>query len=217
MTVVLQVQALYGGRAAYDFTAFQLAPQIDSVSPSAARIGDEIVITGTKFGSSPGSDDLVRFYDGVIGWVEATDYTAWSDSEIRVKVPRGAQNGIDGVQVVVDGETSNAEPFAIIPTIQSVDTSREYTWGDELEIIGTGFGLSRGSSKVVFHSDTYGDVEAASDSDYVSWDDDRIVVKVPSGTHDGPITVVREANESDPAGPLTILLPPPTIELIDQF
>ena len=217
MTVVLQVQALYGGRAAYDFTAFQLAPEIDSVSPSVAHIGDEIVISGSKFGSSPGGDDLVRFYDGIVGWVEATEYTSWSDTEIRVKVPRGAQNGVDGVQVVVDGETSNAEPFAIIPTIQSVDSNKEYTWGDEVEIIGVGFGLSRGGSTVVFHNDTYGDTVAANDEDFLVWEDDRIVVKVPAGSHDGTITVVREGNESDPAGPLTILLPPPTIELIDQF
>lgn len=107
---------------------------IDNVGPgnNVGKVGDEIVITGTKFGT--GAETIAVSFNGTA----ATDVTRTSASEIHAKVPAGATCGqvkvtIDGVEV-----TSNSAFFVInslsIPATASVvngsqvDITPVYDW-----------------------------------------------------------------------------------------
>ena len=79
--------------------------QITSISPTSAKIGDEIIITGSGFNSTQGTS-FVSFND-----VKATEYQSWSDTEIIVKVPTGAATG--KISVTINGTKSNEVDFTV--------------------------------------------------------------------------------------------------------
>ena len=58
--------------------------------------------------------------------------------------------------------------------------------GDRLTLTGSNFGRTRGSSYVLFTPNIW----PTASSDYVSWFDTRIVVKVPAGVQRGDVKVV---------------------------
>ncbi len=87
----------------------------------------------------------------------------------------------------------------ILPRITSLSpTSVRY--GQVVTISGTGFGADRGTGRVVF----YGGTEPSS-SQYVSWSDTRIQVRVPTGARTGDMQVIT-ATGSDTAR-LTVTSP----------
>ncbi len=90
-------------------------PLITSISPSNASVGETIIISGTNFGSSRGdsavyftanrdsaqnqlSDQNRQTFQGMeSAFISAStfdyDYELWSDTEIHVKIPDGADSG----------------------------------------------------------------------------------------------------------------------------
>ncbi|MCX7736908.1 MAG: SUMF1/EgtB/PvdO family nonheme iron enzyme [Candidatus Kapabacteria bacterium] len=146
------------------------APQIDLVDNNKPRIGDNITITGKRFGSVQGAS-YVQFKD-----TKATEYSLWSDTKITVKVPAGAESG--NMFVVVGNKQSNfinitITPFEGDPQISYLDNSRAQI-GTAIGIYGTNFGDSRGSSYVDFGGQRAWD--------YPQWTNTKIVVKVPEGS-----------------------------------
>jgi hypothetical protein len=65
-----------------------LTPVITSVSPSSGQVGTETTIIGSGFGRLKAADATVTF-----NGKPAVDILAWSDTEIRVRVPAGATTG----------------------------------------------------------------------------------------------------------------------------
>jgi len=82
-----------------------IKPNISSINPSTAAVGEIISITGTNFGTTRGTN-IVSFAD-----INAIDYTSWTDTEIKLKVPGGAISG--KVWLVVNGEKSNELSFTV--------------------------------------------------------------------------------------------------------
>lgn len=90
---------------------------VSSVSPTEARVGDTITVSGENFGVTQGSSTLT------ISGVEATTITAWSDTEITAVIPTGAGSGNVAVNVsgfnstpgvlIVPWETENPDNVAI--------------------------------------------------------------------------------------------------------
>ena len=79
-------------------------PQISTISKYSFSADDQIIITGTNFGTSQKS---VRFYnnrDGII--------LSWTDTQIICKVPNGVQSG--DVFVINDNGTSNGIPYNVV-------------------------------------------------------------------------------------------------------
>ena len=70
------------------------APHISSMSPASANagVGDQVTVTGTDFGSSPGT---VEFASGSsIAWAPvAGAIVSWSSTKVVCVVPRKAQSG----------------------------------------------------------------------------------------------------------------------------
>jgi uncharacterized protein (TIGR02145 family) len=135
--------------------------------------GSEITINGYCFGNEAGSS-IVAFND-----IIASEIISWSATQIIVKVPAGAVSG--KLAVTIDGNKSNEVDYKIVDLyIESISPSSAYV-GDEITISGFGFGSTRGTSVVSFKSKDA--------SEYTSWSDSEIKVKVPKGAKTGKVYV----------------------------
>src|ERR1700676_5005337 len=149
------------------------APQVSAVSPTTARAGDQIVISGSNFGSAQGNGNV---------WLGSTYgvVISWRDSQVLAAVASGAKSGT--AQILQSGVWSNAVDFTVItPNIISVSPTTA-TSGTQVTITGTGFGASQSGGNVWLGS-TYGVV--------VSWSDSQIVAAVASGAKTGTAQILQ--------------------------
>ncbi|MYC70223.1 MAG: S8 family serine peptidase [Gemmatimonadetes bacterium] len=161
------------------------SPQITSVSPRRVQYNQVVTIIGSNFGSSRGSS-TIRI--GSVA-IPSSSLASWSNTRIRFRVPTNVRSG--NLVVRTSAGTSNAIRLEITsPYLSSVSPSRVIP-GDRLTLTGANFGSSRGSGYVLFTPN----VRPAS-SDYVSWSDSRIVVKVPVGAQSGDVKVVVTGSQS---------------------
>ena len=159
-----------------------VGPRITSVSPRQVQYNQVVTVTGSNFGSSRGSSS-VR-----IGSIRVSSFTGWSNTIIRFRVPTNVRSG--NVTVRTSAGTSNAIRLEITsPYLSSVSPSRVKP-GDRLTLTGANFRSTRGSGYVLFTPN----VRPAT-SDYVSWSDSRIVVRVPVGAQSGEVKVVATGSQ----------------------
>lgn len=97
---------------------FTPKPNIVAMEPARAYSGKRITLTGTSFGDSP-ADSKVTFG----GSVEAApeDILSWTDTEINLRVPEGAETG--DVVVTVNGVDSDGYFLLVVlppPVIQGL-------------------------------------------------------------------------------------------------
>ena len=79
-------------------------PSISTVAPDTAIAGDTLTIEGSGFGEVQDTG-YVTFHDGA----EAIEYISWSDTQIEVTVPEGAQTG----EVIVTTDNGTSNPVSI--------------------------------------------------------------------------------------------------------
>jgi surface antigen len=178
---------------------FKVKPRITSIAPSSGNVGTEITITGDAFKNGQG-DSYVAFDS-----VKATSYVAWSDTEIKVKVPAGI-SGVPTVTVNTAGGTSNGRSFSVVPRITGI-TPQSGQVGTEITITGDAFKNMQGDSLVSF-----GTVKA---SEYTQWSDVRIKVKVPQGASGTEQVTVSTAGGTSNSKAFAVI-PPSTIGPKDQ-
>ena len=159
------------------------SPYLSRVSPTRVKSGDRLTLTGTNFRNTRGTG-YVLFSRNVRP--SSAEYVTWSDRRIVVEVPDRAQSG--DVKVVTSLGSSGTRRIEVEkvaePRITSAYPSR-VRYNQTLTLRGTNFGATRGTGKVVF----YGGTEPRS-SQYVSWSDTRIRVRVPTGARTGNLRVV---------------------------
>ena len=109
---------------------------------------------------------------------------------------RGRDNDSGYGKLVLPVMQVSASPS---PQITSISPSRA-RYNQVITIRGTAFGANRGTSRVIFQGG-----KEPSSSQYVSWSDTRIQVRVPAGARTGNVQVIT-ANGSDTAR-LTITSP----------
>ncbi|MHB8780150.1 MAG: IPT/TIG domain-containing protein [Candidatus Geothermincolia bacterium] len=147
-------------------------------SPTSGHEGTIVTISGSGFGDSRGAS-YVTF-----GGVPVTEYLSWSDGEIQVGVPDGAPAS-SAVAVVTTGNTSTAPGVFTVTGVEPVVSDISPLAGPEgtlVTISGENFGDTQGSGYV-----TFGGVLV---TEYVSWSDGEIVVKVPAGAAENSTIVV---------------------------
>ncbi|MBT3231116.1 hypothetical protein HN358_05075 [Candidatus Uhrbacteria bacterium] len=107
----------------FEVTNDDPTPGICAIDPDMGEVDDTVVIYGENLGSDIGS---VEFFSGVSATVVSGD---WSDSDITVNVPSGAQTGALSV-TSAGGEESNTLNFEI-GAEESSDTTLSlggYSW-----------------------------------------------------------------------------------------
>jgi len=162
------------------FIAATPVPNIANINPTSGYIGDDVLITGTNFGAT--QDTSIVSFKGK----NAIDYTSWSDTQIKIKVPAGASTG--KLSATVHGIKSNELDFTVLAKLLSL-TPNSGKIGDTITISGSGFGSSRGSSFVTFN-DTIA-------TEYISWSDVQIKVKVPKGAKTGKVVQMANSIKSN--------------------
>lgn len=90
-------------------------PEISSITPDSASVGDTISITGKNFTSTKGT---VKF-----GSVNADTIVLWSDTLIRVKIPSSATSS--NVVVTAGGVSSAGKQFKIIGTVTFISFAND--------------------------------------------------------------------------------------------
>jgi hypothetical protein len=142
-----------------------ITPVITSVSPTTARAGDSITITGTGFGSTQGSGSVW------LGSKLAGSYTSWSDTQIVATVDSGAVTGT--VQAQQGGVWNSYGTFTVITPVLSSISPTSGPVGTQVTFTGTGFGTTQGSGQV-WLANKYATI--------VSWSDTQVVATVIAGS-----------------------------------
>lgn len=148
-------------------------PTVTSISPREGAPGTVVTVRGSNFGLAQ-SDGWVSFA-GASG-----DVVSWSDTEIRVVVPRNAMSGYAGV--VANGLSSNGTLYAPygLPVLEEVSSAR-LVRGDAVTLLGRSFGSEPGTI-VLGRARITPQV----------WEDDRITFTVPAGVSSNYLGVLKD-------------------------
>jgi YD repeat-containing protein len=165
---------------------------ITSLTPTSGAVGTSVTIKGTGFGTSQGTSTVT--FNGTPGTP-----TTWANTSIKVPVPAGATTG--NVVVTVGVVPSNGESFTVLPTpsITSLTPSSDPV-GAVVTISGTNFGVTQGSSTVVFDRTT---------ATPTMWSNTSIQVPVPTGAATGNVVIT--VNGVASTGVSFTVLPTPSI------
>ena len=156
------------------------SPRITSVSPRQVQYNQVVTVAGSNFGSSRGSS-TVRIGSVVI---PSSSLASWSNTRIRFRVPTNVRSG--NVTVRTSAGTSNAIRLEITSPYLASVSPVSVKPGDRLTLTGANFGSRRGSGYVLFTPNVW----PTASSDYVTWSDSRIVVRVPARAQSGDVKVV---------------------------
>ncbi len=169
-----------------EFTIIPKEPKITNIVPNKAVIGDVITLNGVDF-----TESGVVYFNSL----PAMEYITRTDTEIKVKVPDGAKTG--KLFVRVDEKNSNEIDITIEKPATNLTSisPNPIEVGELLIITGNNFGDERESNYVNFPSENKMGIIA---TDYTSWSDTEIKVKVPEGAKTGKLFVkVGEKNSNE--------------------
>ncbi|UCF38956.1 MAG: IPT/TIG domain-containing protein, partial [Acidobacteriota bacterium] len=162
------------------FTVLQPPQTITDFTPFEGRIGDEVTITGTGFGTW----GLVSF-NGIYA-----SCPTWTDTQIICTVPSGAQTG--DLVVEVDDVPVVAGTFYVLAgfEVTSVNPPEAHI-GDEVTITGTGFGTDCGNANCYL---MLGDLKI---DFFWSWQPTQIRFQVPIEAISGSLWLYSQGVGSD--------------------
>jgi len=195
------------------------APVIHSIYPQIGRMGEPVTIRGAFFG-----DERDESYVTIAGiQPTSTSYLGWQNNEITFRIPELGEAGL--IYVHVKGKKSNGVLFAnhstlphqiqgsetgVGPRIVSI-TPHAGAIGTLVNISGTGFGSSRGSSGVFFSWNAQASASAPLEArlqeftevsetefGYDLWSDREIRVRVPDGAAIGNMEIRTTRGNSPP-------------------
>ena len=184
------------------------APQIADISPRRVQYGQTTTIIGQGFGAVRGTGK-VAFFAGKEP--SDSDYLAWSDAQIQVRVPTGARTG--AVQVITGGGSDSAQVVVTSPYIDAITNHTRIDAGaktdDLIQIDGDNFGLVRGTSSVW--------IDSVAVSSFETWSNKTIRFRVPLNAPSGDVTVVTVEGTSNAVrlemvSPYLVELSPPQVQ-----
>jgi hypothetical protein len=183
-----------GGAASNAFSFTVQPPNIAGLNPTSGVVGTVVTITGTNFGATQGTSNVV--FNGLLGLVDAIP-TSWSAMSIVTPVPSGAATGSVFVWA---GQASNSVHFTMIPSITNLNPASGMA-GTSVTITGVNFGANQGTSTVSFNG---------TPATPTSWSDTTIVAPAPSGVTTGNVLVIAGGVVSNALN-FTVTPPPPNI------
>lgn len=97
-------------------------PRLDGIAPAAARRGAPVTLTGRDLcgGTATGTGACEPLPSGAVDFglsppMVRAIVRSWDDAQISVTVPAQVADGATSVYVTVDGRTSNALDFEVLP------------------------------------------------------------------------------------------------------
>ncbi len=160
---------------------FSVVPWLDHLEPASGTAGSSFALCGSGFGPAQGKSFVV------IGGRRA-ECGSWKDDQVTCTVPGGLSRVVQ-VSITTEGGASRQLSFGIVPRIDRIDPNAGVV-GSAVSITGASFGPEKGVSSVSF-----GDTAA---TEYASWADGKVVVKVPPGVSGAiKVTVTTEGGMSN--------------------
>lgn len=171
--------------------------RITTVTPSAAPSGQMVFILGSGFGATKGTSTLK--FNGTL----ATQIPSWTSNQITAITPLGIASG--SVVVTVAGLDSNNDQLftALDSHVQQISPTSGVV-GTEVTVTGYNFGVSQGTNSIKFNG--------VAATEIVSWVDDQIRAKVPSGARTGGVQVTVSGVNSN--NDLIFTMPNPVVSTI---
>ena len=148
------------------------APQVTSISPTNGGVNTQVTVNGSGFQATKGSSGIT--FNGFNATV-----VSWSDTQI-VALASSTTSG--PVQVTVNSVASNQDvlyttPSPVVATVAPTTGPA----GTQVQINGSGFGATQGSSTVSFNGTNASVVS--------SWSDTQIIATVPTSAPSGGVFV----------------------------
>ncbi|MBN2082051.1 IPT/TIG domain-containing protein [bacterium] len=187
-------------------------PLINAVTPTWGYAGDEILITGTGFGTGAGGNvffpatTVTSQTGGVVAAeivaldVDGTLIPQWGTTSIKCIVPDEAKIGGGAIYIDVNGTRSNEQAFTVLnrvtgdaPVIEEV-TPASGPIGTSVQITGQNFGHSQSGSTLEL---------AGFAMTVASWSNTVIQAFVPEGAVTGNIRITVEGKSAE-WGPFTV-------------
>lgn len=173
--------------SATDFTVLELS--IASFSPTSAKVGTEVVITGNNF-STEEDGNIVMFGEAV------ADLVSVSSTQITVTVPQDAETG--PISITTAGNSSSSSgSFTVLEPVITNFSPLVGAAGYEVTIVGENFG-SNASELTASIGESEAEVLSASETE--------LVVRMPSG-YSGKIKVVLNTRAGESAETFTYHVP----------
>ncbi|MCG3116242.1 MAG: IPT/TIG domain-containing protein [Candidatus Manganitrophus sp. SA1] len=158
------------------------APIVTGVSPSEAKVGEQIRVTGERFGTGQGNSRLI--VDGAA----ATQIVSWSDTEILAVVPEDASSG--SVKVVIAGAESSPGFLAVLWTEENPENVAVSTAASDQQFLHA---VSDGAGGTIIawmdiRSGTSFDIYAqkVNGSGAVQWTSDGVPLSIAAGSQQYP-------------------------------
>lgn len=168
------------------------APTITGFTPASGGVNQLVTINGTNFDPDPG-DNLVKF-NGTVANIVST-----STTKIVAKVATGTTTGPITVQVGTPVATSPTNfTYLAAPAIFSFSPTSTYV-GQPVTIDGANFDPTPGNNTVMFNG-VAATVDSATNI--------KLVVRVPAGATDGPISVTVNGQTATSTGSFNVTTAP---------
>ncbi|WP_308756238.1 IPT/TIG domain-containing protein [uncultured Bacteroides sp.] len=155
-------------------------PVVDEIYPVSGYVASQVAIIGTDFG------DRAEAVKVAFGGVEAENIISCKNNRIIVEVPEGAQSGSVSLKVWTHTLESIGEYTVIpIPEITSIASDNEAgetfaEGGDELTILGNGFGSDASLVKVTING---------KNAEILSVMENEVKARVPENYGSGTVVV----------------------------
>lgn len=128
---------------------FDLLPSITGIDPASAPGDATVTVSGSGFSPTPG-DNAVTFTDTATGATTTAAVTSSTFTSMQSVVPAGLVAGPYTVRVTVNGRTSSAVNFTVLPAITSA-TPASVRIGEQITITGTGFSTNMSDNSVTLN------------------------------------------------------------------
>jgi glycosidase len=120
-----------GEVSVWQYTTSSFSPKIGTAGPYMAQPGHTMTISGTGFGSIPGS---VSFGSN------QADIVSWNDTVIEVTVPSVAASHYDLTVTAANQETSSSYPVEVLTgdqlSVRFIVNNAETSWGENVYLVG---------------------------------------------------------------------------------
>ena len=174
------VKVVQGGSTSNTTVTFTVGGvAVNSVVPGSGPAGVQVQINGNGFGATQGTSTVTFNY------APAT-VSNWSNTQITALVPTGASTG--PVRVTVSSVSSNTNvTYTIVAPVVSSVVPATGPIGTQVQVNGSRFGATRGTSTITFNGQPATSV--------ISWTDTQIVATVPATNSSSAVVGVTVAGE----------------------